>query len=115
MQNCSLSLSMGTIRQCGGGLHRNCSHPKGATALRAFLSSHRLNAVGIQKGISMNKTDVLDAMRSGYNALEKPLAPLDEAQMTTPGVNGTWSIKDNIAHIVTWQHILRDRLHAAAR
>ena len=63
----------------------------------------------------MNKTSLLDAMRSGYAALEKTLAPLDEVQITTPGVNGTWSIKDNIAHIVTWQHILRDRLHAAAR
>jgi hypothetical protein len=47
----------------------------------------------------MNKTGLLDAMRTGYTALEKTLAPLDEAQMTTPGVNGTWSIKDNIAHI----------------
>jgi hypothetical protein len=63
----------------------------------------------------MNKAGVLDAMRTGYAALEKTLAPLDEAQMTTPGVNGTWSIKDNVAHIVTWQRILLDRLHAAAR
>jgi hypothetical protein len=63
----------------------------------------------------MNKASLLDAMRTGYTALEKTLAPLDEAQMTTPGVNGTWSIKDNIAHIVTWQRILLDRLHAAAR
>ena len=63
----------------------------------------------------MNKASLLDAMRTGYTTLEKNLAPLDEAQMTTPGVNGPWSIKDNIAHIVTWQHILRDRLHAAAR
>src|SRR6266704_623411 len=38
--------------------------------------------------------------------LEKTLALLDEAQMTTPCVNGTWSIKDNIAHIVTWQFFL---------
>jgi len=63
----------------------------------------------------MNKASLLDAMRTGYAALEKTLAPLDEAQMTTPGVNGTWSIKDNIAHIGTCQHILLDRLHAAAR
>ena len=63
----------------------------------------------------MNKAGVLDAMRTGYAALEKTLVPLDEARMTTPGVNGTWSIKDNIAHIVTWQRVLLDRLHAAAR
>jgi len=63
----------------------------------------------------VNKTGLLDAMRTGYAALEKTLAPLDEAQMTTPGVNGTWSIKDNIAHIVTWQRVLLDRLRAAAR
>jgi len=63
----------------------------------------------------MNKTSLLDAMRTGYVALEKTLAPLDEAQMTTPGVNGTWSIKDNIAHIATCHLILLDRLHAAVR
>jgi hypothetical protein len=63
----------------------------------------------------MNKTSLLDAMRTGYTALEKTLVPLGEVQMTTPGVNGAWSVKDNIAHIVTWQRILLDRLHAAAR
>jgi hypothetical protein len=63
----------------------------------------------------VNKASLLDAMRTGYTALENTLSPLDEAQMTTPGVNGTWSIKDNIAHIVTWQRILLDRLLAAAR
>jgi hypothetical protein len=63
----------------------------------------------------MNKAGVLDAMRTGYAALEKTLAPLDEPQMTTPGVNEAWSIKDIIAHITAWQYALLDRLHAAAR
>src|SRR6266700_1613515 len=63
----------------------------------------------------MNKAGVLDAMRTGYAALEKTLAPLEEAQMTTPGVNEAWSIKDIIAHITAWQYALLDRLHAAAR
>lgn len=61
----------------------------------------------------MNKAGVLDAMRTAYATLEKTLAPLDEAQMTTPGVNEAWSIKDIIAHITTWQYVLLDRLHAA--
>jgi hypothetical protein len=63
----------------------------------------------------MNKAGVLDAMRTGYATLEKTLAPLEEAQMTTPGVNEAWSIKDIIAHITAWQYALLDRLHAAAR
>ena len=40
----------------------------------------------------MNKASLLDAMRTGYTALEKTLAPLDEEQMTTPGVNGTGTL-----------------------
>jgi hypothetical protein len=52
-----------------------------------------------QKG----KAQLLDEMNKSYAALEALLAPLSEEQMTTPGVNGTWSVKDNLAHIVVWQ------------
>jgi hypothetical protein len=63
----------------------------------------------------MDKTGLLNEMRSGYGALEEIMAPLDEAQMTMPGVNGDWSIKDILAHITAWHHHLLDRLQAAAR
>ena len=30
--------------------------------------------------------------------------------MTTPGVNSAWTVKDNIAHLTTWQDYLLDQL-----
>ena len=61
----------------------------------------------------MDKASILDELRSKYAALEAILAPLDKAQMTTPGVIGNWSIKDILAHITAWQHRLLTWLHAA--
>src|SRR5260370_30538123 len=61
----------------------------------------------------MDKASILDELRSKYVALEAILAPLDEAQLTTPGVIGDWSIKDILAHITAWHHRLLARLHAA--
>ena len=63
----------------------------------------------------MDKTRILDEMRTKYAALEEILTPLDDTQMTTAGVNGDWSIKDIMAHITSWHHRLLDRLHAAMR
>jgi hypothetical protein len=63
----------------------------------------------------MDKAKLLDEMRTKYAALEDILAPLDETQMTTEGVNGDWSIKDVLAHITAWQHRLLVWLHAATQ
>ena len=63
----------------------------------------------------MDKTHLLDEMNSAYTELENILAPLDSEQLTTPGVNGDWSIKDILAHLTTWQHYLVIRLQAAVR
>ncbi len=55
-----------------------------------------------------SKDKLLDAMRNGFAEFESFLAPLSEEQMTTPGVNDAWSVKDNLAHLVAWQqHALR--------
>lgn len=63
----------------------------------------------------MDKAQLLAEMNSGYTALETVLAPLDQQQMTTPGVTGDWSIKDILAHLAVWQNYLVIRLQAAAR
>ena len=63
----------------------------------------------------MDKSKLLHEMSNGYTALENSLAPLNQAQMTTPGVNGDWSIKDILAHLNAWQDYLVMRLQAAAR
>jgi hypothetical protein len=63
----------------------------------------------------MNKAQLLDEMNTGYAAFENMLAPLDEKEMNTSGVNGDWSIKDILAHLAAWQRYLVIRLQAAAR
>jgi len=63
----------------------------------------------------MDKTSLLNEMHTAYAALEEMLASLDETRMTTPGVNGDWSIKDVLAHVTAWHRHLLDRLQAAAR
>jgi hypothetical protein len=50
-----------------------------------------------------NKAELLREMQSGYAAFEQLLAPLSGEQLTTPGVNGDWSIKDILVHLATWQ------------
>ncbi len=56
------------------------------------------------------KATLLDNIQSGYSQFETILAPLSEEQMIIPTVNGTWSIKDNIAHLTAWQGYLLDQL-----
>ena len=51
----------------------------------------------------ISKTRLLDEMHASYSALEELLAALSEEQMTTAGVNGAWSVKDNLAHLGAWQ------------
>ncbi len=51
-----------------------------------------------------DKATLLANIQAGYDQLETLLASLDEDQMTIPGVNGSWSVKDNLAHLTVWQN-----------
>jgi hypothetical protein len=51
-----------------------------------------------------DKAELLANIQAGYDQLEALLATLTEQQMTIPGVNGSWSVKDNLAHLATWQN-----------
>src|SRR5581483_9127501 len=51
-------------------------------------------------------------MQAGYAQFEALLASLEEEQMMIPGVNGNWSIKDHIAHLLAWQDHLQELLQA---
>ena len=50
-----------------------------------------------------DKAELLANIQAGYEQLEAVLASLSEEQMTIPGVNSTWSVKDNLAHLTVWQ------------
>ena len=51
----------------------------------------------------LNKTELLDQIRSEQGLLEAALSRLSHAQMLLPGVDGEWSVKDVLAHISTWE------------
>lgn len=52
---------------------------------------------------STRKAEMLDQIHATRQALEEALARLDAAQLTQPGVNGEWSVKDMLAHIAWWE------------
>jgi len=62
-----------------------------------------------------NKTELLARMRASYDAFEALLAPLSLAQLSTPGVNGEWAVKDILVHLATWQSRASIRLESIAR
>jgi hypothetical protein len=59
-----------------------------------------------------DKAALLADINDSYAKLKAQIAPLSEEQLTTPGVNSTWSIKDNIAHLSAWQKVLLAKLQA---
>ena len=51
----------------------------------------------------MTKTELLEQIRNERDALETTLSLLSKEQMLQPGVEGTWSAKDVLIHIVVWE------------
>lgn len=58
------------------------------------------------------KVTRIEQIRESYRQFEALLAPLSEEQLTTPNVNGDWSVKDNLAHLTAWHGYLLDQLQA---
>lgn len=61
---------------------------------------------------TIEKATLLEKVQSAYEQLNTLLATLSEEQKTTPGVNGSWSVKDNLAHITAWQDLLPARIQS---
>lgn len=51
----------------------------------------------------MTKEDLLKSIRAEHKRLEDNIAGLSEAQLSSPGVAGIWSIKDILAHLTDWE------------
>ncbi len=60
-----------------------------------------------------SKAELLALIQTGYDRLEAFIAPLSEEQMTTLGTAGTWTIKDNLAHIAHCQDFQAQRQEKA--
>jgi hypothetical protein len=64
---------------------------------------------------TMTKARLLALIRTERKLLDAELADLDGDQMTKPGVEGRWSIKDLLAHITVWEQRMIQWLKQALR
>lgn len=60
----------------------------------------------------MQKKDLREHIQQSYGQLMELVSSLSEEQVTTPGVNGAWSVKDNLAHLTVWQNYTLASLRA---
>ena len=55
-----------------------------------------------------SKAQLLKDIRTERRRLEKNLSGLNAEDMVRPGVMGTWSVKDILAHLVAWEKLFLD-------
>ncbi len=58
----------------------------------------------------MSKAALLNLMHTSYAAFEALLDAMSEEQLTTLGVNGSWSVKDNVFHLAWWEQSVLEYL-----
>jgi hypothetical protein len=58
---------------------------------------------------------LIESIQAGRASLDARLVGLDEAAMIRPGVQGEWSVKDLLAHLVFWEGGMVENLKRAVR
>jgi len=61
----------------------------------------------------MNKSELLNWLQEDYRQREALLAQVGVEDMDRPGVNGDWSMKDLVAHLIGWNRNLVAKMQAA--
>jgi len=51
----------------------------------------------------MDREQLLTKLDKEWRTFQDSYAGLSEAQLTTPGVTGKWSVRDILAHVSTWE------------
>jgi hypothetical protein len=51
----------------------------------------------------VDRRQLLQRLDAAWGAFEESYAGLSDAQLTTPGVTGDWSVRDILAHVTTWE------------
>ena len=51
----------------------------------------------------ISKTELMDRITAGYEALERVLRGLDDAQLSRSGSDEGWAIKDHLFHLAAWE------------
>ena len=61
----------------------------------------------------MNKSDLLDEIRSARAEWEALLTQVDKDRLTQPGVEGDWSVRDIIAHVAAYEKWTAEQIAGA--
>jgi len=69
-------------------------------ARRVIADDHRSEG---GKTRTMDKQQLLKQLETAWAGLEESYAGLSDSQLTEPGVMDTWSVKDILAHVTTWE------------
>ena len=51
----------------------------------------------------ISKTELMDRITAGYEALERVLRGLDDTQLSRSGSDEGWAIKDHLFHLAAWE------------
>jgi hypothetical protein len=51
----------------------------------------------------LTRAQLLHRLDSAWTAFKASYAGLSEARLLEPGVSGTWSVRDILAHVTTWE------------
>jgi len=65
---------------------------------------NKLQEISMPRPTTKNR--LLETIQIERSALEGFLAELTAAQMTQPGIVGEWSVKDVLAHLIEWEHMV---------
>ena len=63
----------------------------------------------------MRRAELVQQMNSEQEAWEGLLGQIGEDRMEEPGVAGSWSIKDVVAHLTAWRRRTVGRLESVAK
>jgi hypothetical protein len=63
-----------------------------------------------QPSTPQEKAELIARIRQGRAALLELIGDLSDAQMTAPGKDGGWSVKDHLAHLTAWERLAIARL-----
>jgi uncharacterized damage-inducible protein DinB len=60
-------------------------------------------------------TTLVARIQDAYGTVERAAGGLSDEQLTAPGPDGGWSIKDHLAHLAAWRHSLIALLEGSDR
>lgn len=61
----------------------------------------------------MTKSEFLATLKAERARIDGRLAQMTEAQLTERAAPGTWSVKDNLAHLAYWERYMLERVRRA--